>query len=112
MIFKKDLITIQPGLLSGDALNTCSVLSTEQQIALLAEQALIERMSCLQEINALRALLQDNDIDTDIPGWVQRSDNILNTLLRYKLGKCGQLVKKNKLIMPYSWRRKFRKRYP
>ncbi len=113
MIFKKDLITIHPELVSSDVSNACYVLSTEQQVVLLAEQALIERMCCLQEIHALRVLLQENGIDAEhIPDWVQRSDNILDTLLRYKLGKCGQLLKKNMLIMPYSWRRKFRKRYP
>lgn len=82
MIFKKDLVTIPPELLSGAASNACYVLSEEQQVALLAEQALIERMSCLQEIHALRVLLLENGIDAEhIPDWVQRSDNILDTLL-------------------------------
>lgn len=96
----------------GKDIDIFSELSFEQLLALLAEQALVERLSCLQEIKALRTRLELNNIRCDdIENWVIRSDNILDKLLRYKLGKCGKLVKQKKLITPYSWRRKFRKRY-
>lgn len=85
-------------------------LSPEQILALTAEQALIERMACLQEIEELRILLQNNCIDSaSIPDWVKRSDEVFDKLLRYKLGEHGSTVKQGILIMPYSWRRKFRK---
>ncbi|WP_213793639.1 hypothetical protein [Klebsiella aerogenes] len=112
MIFKKDTLILSSPSPYHDELNTHIELSSEQHLALLAEQALIERMSCLQEIEDLRLLLQNNHIYSNhITGWIERSDNVLDKLLRYRLGKCGQLVNEKKLIMPYSWRRKFRKRY-
>ncbi|ENZ7484570.1 hypothetical protein ACG8U7_001649 [Klebsiella aerogenes] len=112
MIYKKDTITTSPFFPYGEMPDTYAELSPKQQLALLAEQALIERMSCLQEIDELRRLLDKNNIESgSIAGWIERSDNILDKLLRYKLGKCGKLVKKQNLFMPYGWRRKFRKRF-
>lgn len=88
---------------------TDNELPRERFLDLIVEQALIERMACLQEIQALRMQLQLNNVDSEkIPDWTHRSDKILDKLLRYKLGEHGKLVKNGILIMPYSWRRKFR----
>lgn len=113
MFYKKDKKTTTSqysGL--NDWKGIDSELTSKQRLALLAEQALIERMSCLQEIDALHTLLRNNNISTDdIVGWVERSDSILDKLLRYELGKCGKLVRRKIRFMPFSWRRKFRARY-
>lgn len=113
MIYKKDTISKISTNSNANTLDNYSDLTYNQRLALLSEQALIERMTCLQEIKDLRELLDKNNINADnIANWLERSDIILDKLLRYKLGKCGKLVRKQSLSMPYSWRRKFRKLYP
>lgn len=84
-------------------------LKLNHHIALILEQVRVEHMACLKEIAELRALLEDNHIaHDDVEPWINRSDKVLDTLLRYKLGKSGKLVKEGMLTMPYRWRRKFR----
>lgn len=96
-----------------ERLSLHSELSTDLTInhhfMLWIEQARIEHLACMSEIEMLRILLKENDIDTTmVESWLDRSDYIMDKLLRYKQGKCGKMVEKNLLIMPYRWRRKYR----
>ncbi|MED7793096.1 hypothetical protein TB147_17445 [Klebsiella aerogenes] len=76
---------------------------------LWVEQTRIEHLARMAEIETLRILLKENGVDaTMVESWLDRSDRILDKLLRYKQGKCGKMVDKNLLIMPYRWRRKYR----
>lgn len=85
-------------------------LTPEDRLNLLAEQARIERLACFQEITALRALLDRHRIGADqVTGWLDRSDSILDTLLRYGEGHYGRINQREPLYLPYSWRRKARK---
>ncbi|MGV0243250.1 hypothetical protein ACVEIO_023970 (plasmid) [Klebsiella aerogenes] len=78
-------------------------------VELFIEQVVIERKAFMQEISDLRLLLQQNHIDAEaIKTGLERSDLVLDKLLRYQQGKCGKLVKKGIHIMPYRWRRKVR----
>ncbi|WP_455425495.1 hypothetical protein [Dryocola sp. LX212] len=84
-------------------------LKLNHHLALILEQVRVERLACFKEIAELRALLDDKHIAHDnVEPWIHRSDKVLDTLLRYKLGKSGKLVKEGMLTMPYRWRRKFR----
>ncbi|WP_329503099.1 hypothetical protein [Klebsiella aerogenes] len=79
---------------------------------LLIEQLHIERKICLREIDALRILLRKNGIDdAQVTDWVAQSDSVLDTLLRYGLGKCGKLNQAKLLVLPWSWRRKCRNHF-
>jgi DNA-directed RNA polymerase subunit N (RpoN/RPB10) len=85
-------------------------LSKTEQIDLLVEQLTIERQCCLREITDLRNLLDEKASNT-VESWLERSDKELDYLLHNRLGECGRLVELKRLITPYSWRRKVRKRF-
>ena len=85
-------------------------LTVNHHFMLWIEQNRIEHLACMSEIEMLRRLLMENGIDTTmVESWLDRSDHILDKLLRYKQGKCGKMMDKKQLIMPYRWRRKYRK---
>lgn len=85
-------------------------LTVSHHMALFIEQTQIERHAYENEVAELRALLDVHNIDAGIiESGLDRSDKILDTLLRYGQGESGKLVKKGLLVLPYSWRRKYRK---
>jgi hypothetical protein len=87
-------------------------LSQTSRRALLMEQLTIERQVCLQEIADLRQLLQLNDIDDSvITNWQQRSDTILDRLIRYGKGVCGKHSMERTLFRPWGWRRRCRNHF-
>ncbi len=95
-----------------DFVSSFPELSPTQRRALLLEQLSIERKACLREISALRNLLQQQGIDdTHITSWLPQSDSILDTLLRYGLGKSGKFSRTRLLYRPWSWRRKCRNHF-
>lgn len=86
-----------------------SEFTLDHHVELFIEQVVIERKSFMQEVAELRLLLQQNNIDAEsIKTGLERSDLVLNKLLRYQQGKCGKLVQKGIHNMPYRWRRKLR----
>lgn len=87
-------------------------LSQKSRRALVMEQLRIERMVCFQEIEALRKLLRQHHIDdSQVAGWQARSDNILDTLLRYGKGELGRRNQDKTLFRPWSWRRRCRNHF-
>ena len=84
----------------------------ENYFLLCLEQARIEHIACMREIETLREHLKHHDIDSStIDSWVNISDDITNKLLRYNKGLIGGMVEKKALIRPYRWRRKYRKNF-
>lgn len=84
-------------------------LTLHHHLELLIEQMRIERHAFQQEIDELRKLLQAHKInDNTVESGINRSDKILDRLLRYEQGRSGKLVKKGIHMLPYRWRRKFR----
>lgn len=110
MFFNMEMDSI-PDFLESLSLHSelATDLTTNHHFMLWIEQTRIEHLACMSEIEMLRILLKENGIDTTmVESWLDRSDYILDKLLRYKQGKCGKLVEKKLLIMPYRWRRKYR----
>ncbi|MEL4015254.1 hypothetical protein [Dryocola clanedunensis] len=86
-------------------------LSINEHIKLIIEQGKIERIALLTEIKDLRDRLSFYGIsDNDISSWVENSDDLMDKLLRYELGYCGKLFKSKKFFLPYTFRRRTRKK--
>ncbi|MCT4706578.1 hypothetical protein MUA03_11760 [Enterobacteriaceae bacterium H16N7] len=84
----------------------CGV-SADEYIKLIVEQMTIERIAYESEIKGLRDLLYTSDIEGSVASYGDVGHIIYGRLLRYKLGRCGEMLKKNKMLLPYTFRRKF-----
>ncbi|HEJ0318284.1 TPA: hypothetical protein SLP15_004736 [Klebsiella aerogenes] len=84
-------------------------LSQQERHRVLMEQLKIERLFCLQEIEELRHLLREHDIDdTRVTGWLEHSDNTLDTLIRDREGEVGRHIHDKRFFRPWGFRRRCR----